>query len=333
MTCDLEQLIGTCEACQRLQSKNQYEALLSHTIPELLWIKIGPDIFELEDHSYLVLVDYFFPQVLHLPEKTAHTVIRKMKCVFVRNGIPKKIVSDHVPFASHEMRMFAAEWGITLIHYSLGYPQSNGLAERTVQTVKQVFKKAASTGVDPHLALLSVSNTPVTGMSFSTTQMLMGRALRGTLPATAAVQKPATPKGIHSRLMHLQGKQHHYYNATAKPLSNLSVGSMCAWRQRKGGCQQKLWRRERSHAHHGSNWAALLYRKSRHHLRLAINTWTDTSQEPESPDARNQQDQHLLNEEWQEVTATPVSTTHYHNKSGRVIQSPVKLKDYVVSKC
>lgn len=82
MTCDLEQLIGTCEACQRLQSKNQYEPLLSHTIPELPWIKIGADIFELEDHSYLVLVDYFFPQVLHLPEKNStHCDSKDEMCV------------------------------------------------------------------------------------------------------------------------------------------------------------------------------------------------------------------------------------------------------------
>ncbi|KAI2646428.1 hypothetical protein H4Q32_028826 [Labeo rohita] len=93
---DLEQMVGTCESCQRFQSKNQKESLLSHDIPELLWIKIGADICELEGHSYLVLVDYIskFPEVLHFPDKTAHTVIWKIKSVFARNGIPKEIVRD-----------------------------------------------------------------------------------------------------------------------------------------------------------------------------------------------------------------------------------------------
>ncbi len=53
---------------------------------------------------------------------------------------------------------------------SPGYPQSNGLAERTVQTVKRVLKKALCSGEDIYLALLSLCNTPVTGLSISPAQ-------------------------------------------------------------------------------------------------------------------------------------------------------------------
>lgn len=97
IVCEQKQMVGTCEACQKFQSKNSKELLLSHEIPELPWMKTGTDIFELEGHSYLVLVDYMskFPEVLHLPDKTAYMAI-KMKSEFARIGIPKEIMSDHV---------------------------------------------------------------------------------------------------------------------------------------------------------------------------------------------------------------------------------------------
>ncbi|RXN07833.1 Retrovirus-related Pol poly from transposon [Labeo rohita] len=53
-----------------------------------------------------------FPEVMNIKDKTARTVTEKMKTVYARHGIPKELVCDHVPFASYEMKKFAAEWGI-----------------------------------------------------------------------------------------------------------------------------------------------------------------------------------------------------------------------------
>ena len=99
---DIEQMVETCSACQQFQPRNQREPLISHDVPELPWLKLGADIFEIQGQSYLLIVDYFskYPEVLNIRDKTAHTVIRKMKSVFSRLGIPKEIVCDHVPFAS-----------------------------------------------------------------------------------------------------------------------------------------------------------------------------------------------------------------------------------------
>ena len=123
---DIEQMVETCSACQQFQPRNQREPLISHDVPELPWLKLGADIFEIQGQSYLLIVDYFskYPEVLNIRDKTAHTVIRKMKSVFSRLGIPKEIVCDHVPFASQEMHSFATSWGIQLTHSSPGYAQS-----------------------------------------------------------------------------------------------------------------------------------------------------------------------------------------------------------------
>lgn len=95
--------------------------------------------------------------MLNLPDLT---VIQKMKSVFARHGIHRKWVSDHAPFASCEMRSFAASWKFKVTH-------SNGLAERTIRTVKHALKKAMQTGTDQHLVLLSLRNTPVTGLNMT----------------------------------------------------------------------------------------------------------------------------------------------------------------------
>lgn len=120
MTQDIEHMVEKCAPCQQLQPQNQKELLNTHEILDLSWLKIGADIFELHWQSDLVMVDYLskYPEVLHVPDKTAHTVIRKMKAVFARHGFPKELVSDHVPFASSDMRTFAASWGIKLIQSS-----------------------------------------------------------------------------------------------------------------------------------------------------------------------------------------------------------------------
>lgn len=147
MTRDIEKMVESCATCQQFQPRQQREPTLSHDVPELPWLKVGADIFEISGQSFLLIVDYFskFPEV-NIRDKTAHTVISKLKSVFASIGIPKEIVCDHV--ASLEMREFAAAWGITLTHSSPGYAQSNGLAERHVKTVKHLLKKEKQTNSD-----------------------------------------------------------------------------------------------------------------------------------------------------------------------------------------
>ncbi|KAL7868423.1 hypothetical protein SRHO_G00098070 [Serrasalmus rhombeus] len=117
---DIDTMIEKCAQCQQLQPKHQREPLIPHQVPELPWMKVGADIFVLNGQSYLLLVDSLtkYPEVLNLPDTTAYTVIQKMKSVFARHGIPKELVSDHVPFASYEMKSFAASWEIKLTHSS-----------------------------------------------------------------------------------------------------------------------------------------------------------------------------------------------------------------------
>ena len=99
-------------------------------------------------------------------------------------------MSDNGPqYASREFQEFARSWGFRHITSSPKYPRSNGLVERTIQTVKKLLSKALSSHQDPYLAILENRNTPVDGFT-SPAQLLMSRNLRSTIPALPTHFKP-----------------------------------------------------------------------------------------------------------------------------------------------
>ncbi|KAJ8257982.1 hypothetical protein GJAV_G00191830 [Gymnothorax javanicus] len=271
MAADIERMVEGCSTCQQHLPKNQKEPLQSHEPPELPWYKVGADIFELQGKSFLLTVDYYskYPEVQQLCDKTASTVISKLKALFARHGVPKEVVSDHMPFASAEMRQFASAWGITWTFSSPGYPQLNGMAERTIKTIKLMLKKAEQTKTDPYLALLTLRNTPVTGLGLSPAEVLMGRVLRSTLPAASAVLRPKHPTGVKQRLLKLQQRQWEYYNQHARPLSVLKPGmavNMETPRGWKPAVVEQNRREPRSYT--VVTPAGQRYRRNRRHLRV-----------------------------------------------------------------
>ena len=90
-------------------------------------------------------------------------LIKQMKSIFSRFGIPEKVVSDNGPqYSSSEFTKFASDYGFKHTTSSPKYPQSNGLAERSVQTIKRIFQKCKGNKTDPHLGILEYRNTPLT---------------------------------------------------------------------------------------------------------------------------------------------------------------------------
>ena len=92
-------------------------------------------------------------------------------------AFPEKLTADNMPFNSKTFHEFSKKWNFKVVTSSPKYPQSNGLAERNVQTIKKLLKKAKEGENDEELALLELRNTPITGMSYSPAQLLMNRRL------------------------------------------------------------------------------------------------------------------------------------------------------------
>ena len=118
--------------------------------------------------------------------KMATEVCKALQTVFVRFGIPERVVSDNgPPFNSAEYVLFASEWGFEIKNSSPKYPQSNGEAERAVQTIKKLIKKEK----DRNKVLLAYRSAPL-ACGVSPAELLMGRKLRTTVPTFHTLLDP-----------------------------------------------------------------------------------------------------------------------------------------------
>eukprot|EP00731_Ephydatia_muelleri_P028828 Em0020g472a len=176
----IHKMIQDCHVCTK-RNVNPVEPMIPTALPKYPWQKIASDIFMLHGHTYLIIVDYFsrFPEVIQLPRTTSQTLIESFKLVFAHNGIPEELVTDNGPqYTSKEMKAFAASYGFQHTTSSPYYPRGNGLAERTVKTIKALLQQAD----DPQLALLNYRATPLPWCGLSPAELLFGRRIRTTIP-------------------------------------------------------------------------------------------------------------------------------------------------------
>ena len=186
----LQELVQDCPVCYKHRIQRA-EPLLPTPLPKLPWQKVGTDLFEWKKSTYLLIIDYFsrWIEISKLDQLTANSVVAHTSSIFARHGIPEVVVSDNGPqFASESYNKFAEEYGFQHITSSPYHPEGNGEAERGVQIVKNLLKKAQ----DPYLALLAYRSTPLE-VGYSPSQLLMSRCLRTTVPIIERQRKPHIP--------------------------------------------------------------------------------------------------------------------------------------------
>ena len=164
-----------------------------HEISDQPWQRVGVNLFELGNDNFMVISDYYskFFEITKLPNTKSSTVISHLGPHFGQYGITDDIISDNSPqFASSEFQMYTAGNNIRHTTSLPRYPQSNGLAEQTVQTAKKLLKKAKYEKTDPNMALLDLRNTPIEEINLSPTQMLMGHRTKTRLPMSSKLLEP-----------------------------------------------------------------------------------------------------------------------------------------------
>ena len=228
MSKQIEDMVCNCSTCQELRFSPPREPMIPHEIPQYPWQIIATDLFTWNGGNYVVVVDYYsrYWEIVLLNSTTSMAVINKLKQVFARHGIPETVKSDNGPqYSSSEFAMFATNWKFLHVTSSPRYPQSNGLAEKTVQTAKRMLEKAKRDRRDPYLALLEQRNTPVANYK-SPAQLSMGRRLRSLLPCTASQLIPETVRyrDTQVRFQKKQAEQKANYDKIVTPLQPLKSG-------------------------------------------------------------------------------------------------------------
>ena len=229
--CDRLRLYGNRSLCDRLRSVIVCDRLRSYGNQPL-----AADLFVLPQGKFVVLVDYCskYFELTQLKDSTSATVINCLQQHMSRHGIPEILYSDSGPeFSSLEFRRFAKAYEFHHVTSSPRFPQSNGLAERTVQTAKKLLKKAYEDKKDPYLAILELRNTPIPGVGLSPTQLLMGRRTRSIIPIKSTLLTPMTynTKEVQSALTARQQTQKEYFDRSSKALKPLVPGDTIRMRQ------------------------------------------------------------------------------------------------------
>ena len=157
---------------------------LGHEIPSVPWSKVATDIFHFESKSYLLVVDYTsrFPIVREINSMLDQHIAEHFRLIFSEYGWPGTLVSDNGQFyVAKTFTSLMKEYAVNHITSSPHYPQSNGLAEKFVQIVKNLFYKVKDEGTDIHKCLMIYRNTPIVTKSKSPMQILQQRSARSQL--------------------------------------------------------------------------------------------------------------------------------------------------------
>lgn len=108
--------------------------------------RVNIDFFHKNKYTFLILTDNKskWVEVKLMSEGTnIKETIVKLKQIFSAFGLPVEIVSDNgPPFNSFEFNAFCQANGINPVKSPPYHPQSNGIAERSVQTIKKGLEKS-----------------------------------------------------------------------------------------------------------------------------------------------------------------------------------------------
>lgn len=142
MSQDVERMTKQCETCNKIRP---ICARTCDTWPEANpFDRIHMDWAHVKGAgNVLIIVDAAtgWIEAFQTNDRDTNTVIKCLRTVFTRFGIPKLVVSDNaMEFTSKELNVWLHNQGAEKRESPPYYPRANGLAERSVQTVKCALK-------------------------------------------------------------------------------------------------------------------------------------------------------------------------------------------------
>ncbi|XP_055590022.1 uncharacterized protein K02A2.6-like [Uranotaenia lowii] len=142
---DIQDLVRRCDICASAAKSPPHFQPQPWPRADGPWKRIHLDYAgPLDGMYYLVIVDSYskWPEIFQTRSTTAAVTIRFLLETFARFGIPETLITDNgTQFCSSEFKKMCEQLGIIHIRTAPYHPQSNGQAERFVDTLKRSLRK------------------------------------------------------------------------------------------------------------------------------------------------------------------------------------------------
>ncbi|CAI2736860.1 unnamed protein product, partial [Dicrocoelium dendriticum] len=190
MGSQIEDIGRACSRCISASKLPVRATLQSWKNPDSSWSRIHVDFAGLvEAVHFLVIVDAYSkrPEVITMQNTSANSPIFAVRHIYGQHRLPVTIVSDNgSQFTSCQFAAFCAHNRIEHVRTAPYHPQSNGQAERFVDTLKRALWKSKEEGslnerLGRFLLNYRVTPNPNTPEGKSPAEALMCRRLRITL--------------------------------------------------------------------------------------------------------------------------------------------------------
>ena len=226
-------MIQRCNSCQELLLSQAQEPMAEELKPTRIFQSVSADIFSIGNMHFLVYVDAYsgYPMLAqNWGAFNSRQIINNIKYFFREMGIPCRLRSDNGPqFDSREFQTFLKDYGVTWSPSTPHYPQSNGLAESAVKSMKSILRKLKKVDISTDEfsnAVLEFRNTPKAD-GFSPCQRVFGHNLRSRMPAHHKSFLPECQKEadeVDQKAQVLKEKAKFRYNNRSRSLKPLKVG-------------------------------------------------------------------------------------------------------------
>ena len=189
--------------CQNCQSRPPQNNTVEWPNPGKRWSRIHVDHFFFDNSIFFIAVDAFtkYIECLIVKSTSSACTIDALREICSRQGLPDLLISDNATsFTSAEFKQFLQRNHIEHMTPPPYSPQSNGLAERSVQVVKNLLKKNTIGSLKSRLSniLLYYRSTPHSVTKVSPSVLLNNRqivTLRDKInPSNMSSPKPSEKK-------------------------------------------------------------------------------------------------------------------------------------------
>ena len=206
----VDQFIASCEPCAVNRPKEPHPPMKTLPMPGESWHVLAADFCgPTPSGTYLLLaVDEHsrYPFVVEVHSTGFKPTKRALDNLFAMFGAPKIVKTDNgPPFNGQDFAEFLKDYGVKHQKSTPIWPQSNGMVERLVRSVKKSIRSALAAGATwkqqlPEF-LMAYRNTPHSSTGVSPAQLLLGRPLRDKLTVVEEVKTSTKPvvKGALSR--------------------------------------------------------------------------------------------------------------------------------------